>query len=175
MWNRAVKLGLVVLLAGAGLALGEFRVRPDHELDDYSDAQLGEYLNAELDDIEVSDGGQFAPDDDYSLTELQGAILQALHDDGDDGDEDNIDFADLEDEMDEAGTTLPACIHNALILADEMSLREGSPSYTFQNAGFSLVAQSRKTNGFATTSVAIARAVPAMIADIDRVRRKRGG
>jgi hypothetical protein len=175
MWNRAVKLGLVVLLAGSGLALGEFRPKPDHELDDYSDSQLGEYLNAELDDIEVGDGGQLEPDEDYSLPELQGAILEALHDDGDDGDEDNIDFADLEEEMDEAGTTLPACIHNALVLADELSLREGSGSYTFQNAGFSLIAQSRKPNGFATTSVAIARAIPAMIADIDRVRKKRGG
>jgi hypothetical protein len=184
--NRLLKLGCVVLLGGAGLALGRSPVRADHDLDSYTDEQLEADLLAELDDIEVGDGGQFEPDGEYALGELRGAIINALQDGGDDESESDIDFADLVDEMSEAGTTVGAVVDEALAEADEMALQDGlrsrilvegglggeSRRYRFHLAGFSTRPQSLNQRGFTATSVAIKQTVVVTIAMVRRTPRR---
>ena len=186
MRNRLLKLGCVVLLGGAGLALGRFQVRADHDLDSYSDAQLEADLIAELDDIEVGDGGNLEPDGEYALGALRSAILNALHDDGDDASESEIDYPDLVDEMSEAGTTMGAVVDEALAEADEMALQDGRRSrilaagglggetrgYRIHLASFSTRPQSLNQRGFTTTSVAIQQTVVATVAAIRRAPRR---
>lgn len=186
MRNRLLSLGCVVLLGGAGLALGRSPVRPDHDLDSYSDEQLEAGLFAELDDIEVGDGGQFEPDGEYALGELRGAIINALHDDGDDESESDIDFADLVDEMSEAGTTVGAVVDEALAEADELAGRNGprsgillvgrpggdSRGYPIHLAGFSTRPQSLNQRGFTATTVAIKQTVVVTIAAVRRAPRR---
>ncbi len=186
MLNRLVKLGCVVLLGGAGLALGRSPVRADHDLDSYSDEQLEADLIAELDDIEVGDGGQFEPDGEYALGGLRGAIFSALHDDGDDASESDIDFADLVDEMTEAGTTVGAVVDEALAEADELAGRDGprsrillvgrpwgeSPGLRFRLAGLSARPQSLNQRGFTATSVAIKQTVVVTIAAVRSAPRR---
>jgi hypothetical protein len=180
MKHRLLNLGLVGLLAGAGLAPGAYQGRADHDLDSYSDAELIKDLTAELDDIEVGDGGQLEPDGEYALEELRSAILFALSDDGDDAAERDIDFTDLEDEADEAGTTLEDVVDAALARADELALRaeprvrRASVSDTprFRYASTSLAVQSRDQKGFTTTSVAIRQTVVLTVSTIRRVAKR---
>jgi hypothetical protein len=169
--RRLFTVGLVVLLAGSGRAPGTAPVGPDHDLDTYTDAQLTADLDAELDDIEVGDGGTLQPDGEYPLDELRGDILEALSDDGDDADESDVDYADLEDEASEAGTTLEDVVDAALARADQLAAA-GSPSVRYHYAGFSLAAQSRNQKGFTKTSVAIHETVVLTIATIRRAPRK---
>ena len=140
MSNRLFKLGVVVVVAGLGLALVqsrvESRVQADHDLDSYSDEQLQTDLTDELDDIyaELDD-----PDGEYDLDVLKADILDALGDEGDEGDaeEMEIDLADLNEEMAEAGTTLEDVVDEALARADELAARRGSSSRTIVQATFS--------------------------------------
>ena len=169
--HRLFSMGLVALLTGAGLAPGRFWVRQDHDLDSYSDAQLTRDLDAELDDIEVGDGGQLQPDGEYPLAELKRDILDALSDDGDDADESEIDLTDLEAEATEAGTTLEDVVDAALERADELAAAR-SPSVQFQYASFSLMPQSRDQKGFTTTSMAIKQTVVLTIATIRRTPKR---
>jgi hypothetical protein len=145
MSNRLLKLSVVVLVAGLGLALVQSRVQAEHDLDSYPDSILERDLSDELDDIyaQLDD-----PDGEYDLDSLKSDILNALGDDGDEGDEEEmeIDLADLNQEMDEAGTTVDSVVDEALARADELASRRGSPSWTIVQAtfsGLSLNAQSR--------------------------------
>jgi hypothetical protein len=145
MSNRLLKLSVVVLVAGLGLALVQSRVQAEHDLDSYPDSILERDLSDELDDIyaQLDD-----PDGEYDLDSLKADILNALGDEGDEGDEEEmeIDLADLNQEMDEAGTTVDSVVDEALARADELASRRGSPSWTIVQAtfsGLSLNAQSR--------------------------------
>jgi hypothetical protein len=171
MVTRLVRIGVVVLLAGAGLALTRGDARRSHDLDSYTDAQLEEDLRAELDDLFEPDG-ELDPNKAYPVAELEEAILDALHDEGDDEEEDDVDFQDIVDEMSEAETTPDACIEEAVGLADEFSSaatpsRDGSESL-FRYAS---LAQGRKRNGFATSRTAVDRSVRAIIVDVRKSRR----
>ncbi len=144
MSNRLVKLSLIVLVAGVGLALVQSRAQATRDLDSYSDEQLERDLSDELDDIaQMGDS-----DGEYDLDVLKDDILIALGDEGDEGDEEEIDLADLNEEMAEAGTTLEDAVDEALARADELASRRGSPSWTIFQArssvnGLGLNAQSR--------------------------------
>lgn len=175
MGNRLVRIGVVVLLAGAGLALSGGGVGRSHDLDSYTDAQLTADLNAELDDL-LAPEGELELDTEYPVTELREHILDALSDEGDDDEEEaEIDFQDLVDEMAEAGTTTEACIANAVLLADEYSSIDAAPTNRVQslvrNVSFVEAGQGRKRNGFATSRTAIDLSVRAIIVDVRKVRR----
>lgn len=186
MRNRLLKLGCVVLLAGAGLALGRFQVRADHDLDSYSDEQLEAYLLAELDDIEAGHGGNLQPDGEYALGSLRSAIFNALQDGGDDEGESEIDFADLVEEMSEAETSVGDVVDEALAEADELAGRNGPCSrllvqgrpggdaraLQFRLAGSSSRPQSLNQRGFTTTSVAIRQTVVVTVAAVRRAPRR---
>jgi len=178
MSNRLFKLSLVVLLAGSGLALVQFRVQPAHDLDTYTDEQLQEALFAELDDMPQIQ----SPDEQYDIEELRSAILTALSDEGDEGDEaeQEIDRADLDEEMSEAETTVGDVVDEALARADELASRTGSPSWTivqvrFHNAGLSPNAQDRNQSGHTTSRVAIREVASTVISNVRRAPNKRRG
>jgi hypothetical protein len=150
MASRLFRLGLVVFLAGSASALTQPRVRAGHDLDTLSDAQLERDLADELDDIY----GELDPDEEYSLDELHGAIMEALSDQGDedDAEEAEIDEADLEGEMEEDDTTLEDVVQAALLEADEMASWRGSPS---SSSGLATAAQDRnRRNGFSKPKMA---------------------
>lgn len=187
MSNRLFKACVVVVVAGAGLALVESRVQPrvqaDHDLDSYSDEQLQTDLTDELDDIYAELGD---PNAQYALDDLNTAILDALGDEGDEGDEEEmeIDLADLNAEMEEAGTTLDDVVDEALAEADRQASRRPSPSWTvvqvtssaafrLHNAGPRPNAQDRRP-GFTTARVAVNQVKDRTIAAI-RASNRRGG
>ncbi len=178
MSNRLFKLTLVVLLAGSGLALVQFRVQAAHDLDRYTDEQLQEYLFAELDDM-----SQFeSPDEQYDIDELRSAILTALSDEGDEDDEgeQQIDRADLVEEMNEAETTVEDVVDEALARADELASRTGSPSWTIvqvssPNVGLSPNAQDRNQSGHTTARVAITEVESKIISNVRHAPNKRRG
>ena len=178
MSNRLFKLSMVVLLAGAGLALVQSRVQPrvqtDRDLDAYSDEQLETDLADELDDIFAELGD---PDAQYALDDLKTAILDALGDEGDEGDEEEmeIDLADLNAEMEEAGTTLDDVVDEALAEADRQASRGASPSWTVVHVTSSARpnAQDRRP-GFTTARVAVNQVKGRTIAAI-RATNRRGG
>ena len=172
MLNRLVRIGVVMLVAGAGLALSRGTTRRSHDLDSYTDAQLERDLRAELDDL-LAPEGDLDPNKAYPVAELEEHIMDALSDEGDDDEaEEEIDFEDLTDEMAEAGTTTEACITEAVNLADEFSSAETSRTESlFRNASFDPSMQGRKRNGFATSRTAIDRSVRAIIVDVRKARR----
>lgn len=174
MVNRLMRIAVVVLLAGTGLALTRGNDRRVSDLDGMSNAELTADLTAELDDI--LEDGDFEPDEEYPVADLREGILAALSDEGDEGDEEEaIDFEDLVEEMAEAGTTTEVCIANAVNLADEYSSIDAAPANRVQslvrNVSFVEPVQGRKRNGFATTRTAIDRSVRAIIVDVRKVRR----
>ena len=115
MRNRLRTWSLVVLLAGAGLTLGQRPiVGQSDDLDALSPATLDRDLQAELDDIYQS----LPPDRPDSLDDLMDHILDALSDEGDDQTEQDIDEENLEAEMEEAGTSLEDVVEAALQQAD---------------------------------------------------------
>lgn len=88
------------------------------DLDAMSDAELSKDLQAELDEVfKHHQAGETA-----DLATVQGAIIQALSDEGDEGDEDEISFADLEAEMHEDDTDVADVIHDALAPLDQAAL-----------------------------------------------------
>jgi hypothetical protein len=150
MPRHLFRLSLVFLLAGLALPLTTSRVRAARDLDSYSDAQLERDLADELDDVY----SQLDPDEEFSLDELHGAIMEALSDQGDedDAEEEEIDEEDLEGEMEEDGTTLEDVVHKALLEADEMASWRGSSS---SSSGLATAAQDRnRRNGFSKPKVA---------------------
>lgn len=175
MLNRLVRIGVVVLLAGAGLALTRGNEGRLNDLDALSDAELTEDLTAELDDL-LEPEGDLEPDKEYPVAELREHILDALSDEGDEGEEEEeIDFQDIVDEMTEAGTTTETCVANAINLADEYSSSD-APSVNgvqplVRNVSFVEPVQGRKRNGFATSRTAIDRSVKAIITDVRKARR----
>lgn len=173
MLNRLVRIAVVLVMAGAGLALTRGDARRQHDLDSYTDAQLARDLRAELDDVFEGDDA-FDPNKEYPVAELQEHILDALEDEGDDDDaEEEIDFSDLTDEMAEAGTTLQECIVDAVNEADEFTLAEPAPGSQplFRYASLVSPVQGRKRNGFATSRAAVDRSVRAIIVDVRKARR----
>ncbi|MBC7898353.1 MAG: hypothetical protein H7066_23230 [Cytophagaceae bacterium] len=172
MMHRLVRIAVVVLLAGAGLALARGSDRRVSDLDALSDAELTADLTAELDDILE----HLEPNQEYPVAQLREEILDALSDEGDEGEEEEeIDFEDLDEEMAEAGTTTDACVANAVNLADEFSSIDAAPANRVQslvrNVSFEEPVQGRKRNGFATSRTAIDRSVKAIIVDVRKVRR----
>lgn len=119
MRNRLRTWSLVVLLAGAGLTLGQLPVAGQaNDLDALDAATLDRDLEAELDDIYQS----LPPDRLDSLDDLMDRILDALSDGGDDGTEQDIDEENLEAEMEEAGTSLEDVVEAALQQADLLAV-----------------------------------------------------
>lgn len=101
---------LVTLLASVSMLTAAAPSTSRADLDTYTDARLYRDLGDELNDILEG----LEDDDEVSLDELPGAILDALSDDGDSGFELDIRLADLEDEMEEAGTDLETVIAESL-------------------------------------------------------------
>lgn len=166
MLYRLQRLALATCVAGAGLAAVVPRLRPTHDLDSYTDAQLKRDLDDELDDIYQKLGD---PDGEYDLTDLKEDILAALGDDGDEGNEDDIDLADLNDEMSEAGTTLEDVVDDALAKADELSLRPQDRSWTVVLAGFA-ASNAQKRDKASKASVAVRETTRDIILNIRRAK-----
>ena len=180
MSQRFFKLGLVVLLAGVGLALVQFPVQAEHDLDDYNDARLSKDLYDELDDI-YQNGLQ--PNSRYSLEVCKEMMMDALSDDGDTGSENEIDETDLESEMEEAGTNLEDAVEQGLIRADQISSRRGSspswgivrvgssidsPMFSFHNLAVSPDAQGQGRNNMIQAKVGISEVIKRLIFNIRR-------
>jgi len=164
MTDRFLKLGAVVFLAGAGLALvpAPVRAQATHDLDTYSYEALVRDLTDELETAGLD------LDTEYSLDELKSAIMDALSQDfvdpaGDD--ESAITAADLEAEMAEAHTTLGQVVDAALARADELSIRRGSAAGTMVQIKWPLDSVSsecgRNERGCATPRAAYGQVAPA--------------
>lgn len=111
-WMLALALTGSVSLAGAR--------HPDLELDDLSDAEIDQLLQAELDDEDLAACG-LNPRARITVEDMQAIVMCALGDDRDDDDEDDVDFDDLEAEMEEAGRTLEDVVQEALVRADALA------------------------------------------------------
>lgn len=175
MSHRIFKLGLIVFLAGAGLALIQFPVQANHDLDAYSDTQLSRDLNDELDDI-YQMGLQ--PNSRYSLDVCKNMMMEALSDDGDAGYENEIDYSDLETEMEEADTDLEDEVVQGLVRADQISFRResppswgfvrvstsiDSPMFRFHNLAVSPDAQGQGRNNMVQARVGISEVIKRLI------------
>lgn len=145
---RSLRWGLILLLAGAGLALTQSRVQAQDLVDNYE--TLDNDLYAELDDIwtEYDNNGDGVADYNqrgvYDLGTLHQLIMYALSDEGDENDPKEAEntYQELENEMTQAGTSLTNEVWLALLEADEVSFLGGSPSWDspalgFANVGFS--------------------------------------
>ena len=129
--------------------------------DSLDDATLQHDLEAELDDVYIDHD----PDTEFDIDDLKEWMLEALRDDGDDGDdaEEEIDFDDLESDMEEAGTTIPAVLDEALAQADAIASNE-QPRGSIVRVSVSVgSAVQRRGNGRTTPRQATQQAVRLII------------
>jgi hypothetical protein len=137
----------------------------DDDLDAFTDARLDRDLEAELDDIYED----LDPDETESLDDLRDAILSALSDDGDDGVETEISEEDLEAEMQEAGTTLQACVGRGLQQADLLAF--GRQPLQWAIVWVSSLAQ--RGDGMTTPRLAVRQVKGAIRFDVRRSQGRR--
>lgn len=166
MRSRLSTCSLIALFAAAILTLGPLRLHGQgDDLDSFDDARLDRDLEAELDDIYED----LAPDRPVALATLEEAILGALSDEDDDGDEDDISEAELEAEMEEAGTTLDACVEGGLEQADLLAAGQQPRRWTI--ALVSALAQQRG-DGMTTPRLAVRQVKSAIRFDVRKTIRR---
>lgn len=190
MDHRLLKLcvvvALVVALVGPGFVLGS--QKPYHELDDLSRKDLLDGLEKELDDLFEDELG-LEHDQQVKDQELIDKIMIALGDKDDDEEESLITLEELEDEMEEVNPdlTVKAVVRTAVQKADEISLRQGSPSsmivlakssgdspvFWVRNIGLAHFAQNQNRRGWVNSDAGKAQVVSDLVDNITKVKRRK--